>query len=619
MLRNIAVIAHVDHGKTTLIDGFLKQTNLFRQNQEEMSETRILDSNELEREKGITILAKNIAVLYKDCRINIIDTPGHSDFSGEVERTLGMADGALLVVDAQEGPMPQTEFVLKRAFELGLKIIVVINKIDKRFANIPRTKKRLEDLFLKLATNDTQLDYPVFYAIAREGKVWNELPTQDLDKLKDEQFVSTLTGDVRPLLDGIIDYIPEPSVEISKPMQMQIVSLDFDPHLGRYLIGRVNRGEIKKKQKIAVVSPEGEILNKSSIEKLFIKEGLAYKEVESAKAGEIVAISGVDSTAIGATVCDVITPEPLPSIKLSPPTVKVKLEPNTSPFAGLEGEFVAPKHLESRLLAEKERNLGLRIEHTGGGSFYISGRGELQLAILFESMRREGYEFQVRRPEVIIINEDGVDKEPLEKLLIMVDEHYVGVVTTMLGQREAEIVSMENLDGTVTFEYRILTRNLIGLRSELLSETKGTAIINSYVQEYVAVGKNASLSRNGVLVSMENGTAMGYSLNTIQERGQLFVTPGTELYEGMIIGINKYEQDMVVNACKARKGSAVRMKHDEITQVNLNTPIDVTLEYALVFINADEMVEVTPKSIRLRKVILSETARVKQMRKDRKS
>lgn len=619
MLRNIAVIAHVDHGKTTLIDGFLKQTNLFRQNQEEMSETRILDSNELEREKGITILAKNIAVLYKDCRINIIDTPGHSDFSGEVERTLGMADGALLVVDAQEGPMPQTEFVLKRAFELGLKIIVVINKIDKRFANIPRTKKRLEDLFLKLATNDTQLDYPVFYAIAREGKVWNELPTQDLDKLKDEQFVSTLTGDVRPLLDGIIDYIPEPSVEISKPMQMQIVSLDFDPHLGRYLIGRVNRGEIKKKQKIAVVSPEGEILNKSSIEKLFIKEGLAYKDVESAKAGEIVAISGVDSTAIGATVCDVSTPEPLPSIKLSPPTVKVKLEPNTSPFAGLEGEFVAPKHLESRLLAEKERNLGLRIEHTGGGSFYISGRGELQLAILFESMRREGYEFQVRRPEVIIINEDGVDKEPLEKLLIMVDEHYVGAVTTMLGQREAEIVSMENLDGTVTFEYRILTRNLIGLRSELLSETKGTAIINSYVQEYVAVGRNASLSRNGVLVSMENGTAMGYSLNTIQERGQLFVTPGTELYEGMIIGINKYEQDMVVNACKARKGSAVRMKHDEITQVNLNTPIDVTLEYALVFINADEMVEVTPKSIRLRKVILSETARVKQMRKDRKS
>ena len=465
MLRNIAVIAHVDHGKTTLIDGFLKQTNLFRQNQEEMSETRILDSNELEREKGITILAKNIAVLYKDCRINIIDTPGHSDFSGEVERTLGMADGALLVVDAQEGPMPQTEFVLKRAFELGLKIIVVINKIDKRFANIPRTKKRLEDLFLKLATNDTQLDYPVFYAIAREGKVWNELPTQDLDKLKDEQFVSTLTGDVRPLLDGIIDYIPEPSVEISKPMQMQIVSLDFDPHLGRYLIGRVNRGEIKKKQKIAVVSPEGEILNKSSIEKLFIKEGLAYKDVESAKAGEIVAISGVDSTAIGATVCDASTPEPLPSIKLSPPTVKVKLEPNTSPFAGLEGEFVAPKHLESRLLAEKERNLGLRIEHTGGGSFYISGRGELQLAILFESMRREGYEFQVRRPEVIIINEDGVDKEPLEKLLIMVDEHYVGAVTTMLGQREAEIVSMENLDGTVTFEYRILTRNLIGLRS----------------------------------------------------------------------------------------------------------------------------------------------------------
>ncbi len=613
-LRNIAVIAHVDHGKTTLIDGFLKQTNLFRQNQEEMGETRILDSNELEREKGITILAKNIAVKYKDHRINIIDTPGHSDFSGEVERTLNMADGALLVIDAQEGPMPQTEFVLKKAFELGLKIIVVINKIDKKFANISRTKKRLEDLFLKLAIEDEQLDYPIFYAVARDGKVWNDLPTENVEKLRDADFVETLTGDVRPLLDAIIESVPAPSEELKGEFQMQIVSLDFDAHLGRYLIGRINRGVLNKSDKVVVVNDKEEVIKRSTVERIYIREGLQYKEVEKAIAGDIIAIAGVDVTTIGATVCSTKNIDPLPSIKLSPPTVKVKLEPNTSPFTGLEGEFVAPKHIEQRLLAEKERNLGLTIEHTGGGSFFISGRGELQLSILFESMRREGYEFQVRRPEVIVINEDGVDKEPVEKLIVMVGEKFLGNVTSLLGNRSAEMISMENQDGDIIFEYKILTRNLIGLRNEILTDTKGTAIINSYVLDYVPITKVSDLPRNGVLISMENGTAMGYSLNTIQERGQLFITPGTEIYEGMIIGINKYEQDMVVNATKARKGSAVRMKHDEITQVSLNAPIDLTLEYALVFINSDEMVEVTPKSVRLRKILLSENERVKARR-----
>jgi len=611
-IRNIAIIAHVDHGKTTLVDAILKQSHLFRENQEEMNQEQILDSGELEREKGITIKAKNIAVKYKEHKINIIDTPGHADFGGEVERTLNMADGCLLLVDAQEGPMPQTKFVLKKAFELNLRPIVVINKIDKRYANPQKVLDKVQDLFLTLAQSDDQLEFPVFYAIAREGKIFDKLPEGDLTD------TSKLDGDITPLMEKILEVVPAPQVDLDSPFQMQISSLEFDPHLGRLIIGKIRRGITKVGDSITVIhSPEpGAQTEKGAVKKIFVREGLSFKEVTEAGSGDIAAIAGVNSTAIGGTVCASSKIEALPVIKITNPSVKIKFEANSSPFAGKEGEFVTAKQVQQRLEKEAETNISLKITKADGGAYFVAGRGELQLSILIETMRREGYEFQVRKPEVIFIMEDGIKKEPIEEVLIEVPEAQQGVVTATLSARRAELIDMSTENGQARFTYKILTRNLLGLRSELLPPTKGNLIINNYLIGYVPYTEQSELFRKGVLISSETGTAMGYALNTIQERGELFIEASTQVYEGMLIGINKYEQDMEVNPAKARHKSGVRVKHDEITQTALKPIIPVSLEFALNFIAKDEMLEVTPKNLRLRKIYLTKTQREWAKRKN---
>lgn len=618
-IRNVAIIAHVDHGKTTLVDAFLKQSNLFRENQEEMNQEMILDSGELEREKGITIKAKNIAVRYfhketnQEYKINIIDTPGHSDFGGEVERTLNMADGCILLVDAQEGPMPQTKFVLKKAFELGLKPILIINKIDKAFAQPQKILDKVNDLFLNIATDDSQLEFPVFYAIGREGKAFKELPQGDLTQAE------SIPGDMVPIFDQIVEYVPAPTGDKTEPFQMLITSLEYDQHIGRLLIGKIKRGTVKVGDSVVVLNGDEKTSGKVKFVK--VREGLNYVDVDSASAGELVAIAGLESTAIGGTLASAQKAEALPTIKISQPSVKIKFEANSSPFVGKEGKFVTAKQLQQRLEKEAETNISLKIEKADGGAYYVAGRGELQLSILIETLRREGYELQIRKPEVIFQEENGVKMEPLEEVTIDVPEEYQGIVQTALSERRGELVNMELTNqpgqaGQVKFTYNILTRNLIGLRSFLMNSTKGNAIVNNYILKYVPFTEQPEMYRKGVIISSETGTAMGYSLNTIQERGELFIEPGTQVYTGMIIGANKFEEDIEVNPIKERQKSAVRMKHDEITQTSLKAIKKITLEYALNFINNDEMIEVTPQNIRLRKVYLTKVERDWSKRKN---
>lgn len=611
-LRNIAIIAHVDHGKTTLVDAFMKQNHLFRDNQDEMSETQILDSSELEREKGITISAKNISIRYKGYKINIIDTPGHADFGGEVERTLNMADSCLLLVDAKEGPMPQTKFVLKRALEMGLKPIVVVNKIDKKLANIEKTISRVQDLFLALATDPEQLEFPVYYAIAREGKIFKEMPQGDLT------VPNSIPGDVTPILDEIIASMPAPKGDPEGPFQMQVTSLEFDVHTGRYLIGEINRGKVKLNDPVILISnkPGKEEKVQGRVRGLFAKEGMQWQPITEAKAGEIVAITGIESTKIGATICDINNQDVLPEIAITPPSVRVKFQANTSPFLGKEGKFVTDKQLAQRLEQEKNLNISLDITNNGSNSFFVAGRGELQLAILVEQLRREGFELQLSKPEVILQNIDGVISEPIEELTIDAPEEYMSVVTQEVSDRKGEMINIENEDGQTRFTYKILTRNLIGLHRSLMNATKGEAIINSFIAEYIPYVKQPELFRKGVIVSSETGTALGYSLTTIQDRGKLFIAGSEPVYEGMVIGINNNEEDIMVNPCKARHKTNVRMSHAEVTIVSLRATIPLTLEYALSFINDDELIEVTPVSIRLRKKLLTDTQRVWAKRKN---
>lgn len=610
-IRNIAIIAHVDHGKTTLVDAFLKQSNIFRQNQEEMQQEMILDSGELEREKGITIKAKNIAVNYKDFRINIIDTPGHADFGGEVERTLNMADGCLLLVDAQEGPMPQTRFVLKKALELGLKIILVINKIDKKFASPNKALSEVQDLVLTLATDMDQLEFPVFYAIGREGKAWNELPNPPIDAAGDKDYTK-VAGDIRPLLEDIVTYFPSPKGDPSAPFQMQITSIQNDAHLGKGLVGRINRGTIKVGDSIIVLhddTPESK-KDRGEVKKILIRQGLSFEEVKQASAGELVVITGIDVNAIGGTVCIANTPEALPMIKISNPSVQIKFEANTSPLFGKEGDFVSAKQLQQRLEREAENNISLKITKAeDGGGFYVAGRGELQLSILIEELRREGYEMQVRRPEVLLQDIDGVKHEPLEEVLIEVPEEYQGVIVGELSARKGQLVNMATENGQAKFEYKILTRNLLGLRNTLLTSTKGNLIINNFLLDYVPYTPQPELFRKGVLIASEAGVAMEYAMNTIQERGELLIEPGTQVYEGMIVGINKYEGDLEVNVCKERAKSGVRRNQAEITQVMLKPIKPLTIDFALLFLAKDEVLEITPKNLRLRKQYLTKTER----------
>ncbi len=612
-IRNIAIIAHVDHGKTTLVDAFLKQSHLFRDNQDEMSQEQILDSGELEREKGITIKAKNIAIRYQDYKINIIDTPGHADFGGEVERTLNMADGCLLLVDAQEGPKPQTKFVLKKALELGLTPIVVINKIDKKYANPMKVLDRLHDLFLTLATKPEQLDFPVFFAIGREGKAFAELPAGDLS------VPNSLKGDISPLLDAIVKTIPAPKGDANGPLQMQITSLQFDNHLGKFLIGKINRGTAHPNDNVVILHSQepGAVRESGKIKKLFVREGLAYEEVDSASAGEIVAVVGIDSNAISGTLCISTNVEALPVIKISPPSVRMKFEASTSPMVGRDGKYVTAKQIQQRLEKEQERNIGLVISKADGGSYYVAGRGELQLAILIEEMRRESYEFQVRKPEVIMIkDENGKLTEPMEELLVEVPEEYQGTVITAVSERKGELVTMENENGQTMLTYHILTRNLLGLRNNLLTATKGNLVMNNFIIKYVPYSNQPEPFRRGVLIASAPGAAAAYALNMIQERGDMFIDPATEVYEGMIIGVNKFEQDLEVNVAKEREKTGVRRNQAEITQIALKTPMKLTLEFALVFLNKDELLEITPNHLRLRKAFLTKTERAWASRKN---
>jgi len=610
-LRNLAIIAHVDHGKTTLVDAFMKQTHMFRENEEEMNQTRILDVGELEREKGITINAKNISIKYKDVKINIIDTPGHADFGGEVERTLNMADSCLLLVDAKEGTMPQTKFVLKKALELGLKPVVLVNKVDKKLANVKKTISKIQDLFLNLATNEDQLDFKIFYGIAREGKIWEVLPDGDLT------IPNVTTGDLTPILDEIVNNLPSPKGDENKPFQMQITSVEYNEHLGRYLIGKISNGKISVNDPVILVSNKEDFEKKQGrVREIFVKEGMSWEKVESASTGEIIALTGIDSTDIGATLCSLDNPQPLPEIKMTPPSVRVKFSANTSPFVGKEGKFVTAKQLGQRLEQEKNLNISLNITNVGSNSYFVAGRGELQLAILVEQLRREGYEFELSKPEVILQEIDGVKCEPMEELSINAPEMYFSTITQEVNERGGKLIDIENNEGENTYTFNILTRNLIGLHRVLMTATKGTAVINSYIVDYVPHQEGNELFRKGAIISTETGTALAYALMTVQERGKLFIEGSTEVYEGMIIGINNHENDLEVNPCKARHKTNVRMSRAEVTEIALKAPIQLTIEYALSFINNDELIEVTPKNIRLRKKLLTDTQRTWAKRKN---
>lgn len=600
-IRNIAVIAHVDHGKTTLIDAMLKQSHVFRENEEEMGMERILDSNDLEREKGITILAKNCSITYKGFKINIIDTPGHADFSGEVERTLGMADGALLIIDAQEGPMPQTRFVLKKALALNLKIIVVINKIDKRYARIDEVIKRVESLFLELAEHDSHLEFPILYAIGRRGIVFNQKPTN-----------SESDGDVTPLLDLIIKEIPFPKGDSTKTFKMLISSLDYESHFGRIAIGKIEQGTISVGQKIILTDKPNNIIK---VEKLLTAKGLGKEEINEAEAGDIVSIVGIDDAQIGLTISDPSEPSSLPSASISEPTLHMTLGPNTSPFSGREGIFTTSRQIGERLKQELESNLSLRVENLGNGKFKISGKGELHLAILLETLRREGYEMEVGKPEVITKIVDGVKVEPVEDVDIIVPNDFIGVISQELGKRQGKLEKMENLNDSETeFVYSIPTRAIIGLRSLLLTQTKGTVVFSSVLSGYQPVGKALAKLRRGALISATSGEVLAYGLENAQGRGITFIEPGTIVYEGMIIGLNAKDEDIAINVCKGKKLTNMRSKSSDGI-IQLAPAVILSLEQSLDFLETDELLEVTPESLRLRKKELTELGRKRQSKK----
>lgn len=587
-IRNVAIIAHVDHGKTTLVDGLLKQSNTFRENQAEMNQDLIMDSGDQEHERGITITAKQTSIYHGEYKINIIDTPGHADFSGEVERTLNMADGVILIVDAQEGPMPQTKFVLSKALELGLKPVVVINKIDKPARRIAEVEDELADLFLELATDEAQLHYPIYYAIGREGKAWTNVPDN-----------TDQHADLTPIFDAITNDISAPDVDQNGGLQLLVTSLTYDSFLGKYAIGRITRGQAKKGQNVALINRDGEITN-AKIEKLFGYRGLNKEEIDEAGVGDIVAITGVGNAKIGDTIADKDTPDALPTIDIEAPTLSMYLGPNTSPMKGREGEFTTGRQIGDRLKKELETNVSLRVEDNGIG-FTVSGRGELHLSVLIETMRREGFEFEVGRPEVVTIMEDGVEKEPIEELYIEVAPEFVGAVSQELGARRAEMRGQEQTSsGTARLDYVLPTRALIGLRNILLTQTKGTVIMNSLPHGYQPVGAKIPKSRNGVLIAFEAGTTTPYALQTAEARGEMLVGAGTEVYAGMIVGIYNRHDDLEINVCKAKHLTNMRSSSSDGT-VQLTPYTEFSLEQCIDFIEDDELLEVTPKNLRLRK------------------
>jgi GTP-binding protein len=601
-IRNIAIIAHVDHGKTTLVDKLLQQSGTFREN--EAVQERAMDSNDLERERGITILAKNTAITYKDYLINIVDTPGHADFGGEVERIMKMVDGVLLVVDAYEGCMPQTKFVLRKALEQNLTPIVVVNKIDRPAARPAEVIDEVLDLFIELGANDDQLDFPVVYASALNG-------TSSMDPDKQD-------SNMEALYNTIVEHIPAPTENVNEPLQFLVTLMDYNEYLGRIAVGRVNRGVVRQGQPVAVMMRDGSTKT-ARVEKLFGFQGLKRIETEEAGAGDIVAIAGIKDINIGETIADPNKPEAMPVLKIDEPTLQMTFLVNNSPFAGREGKWVTSRKLRERLLKELETDVSLRVEDTDSpDAFIVSGRGELHLGILIENMRREGYEMQVSKPEVIVKEIDGQRMEPIERLLIDVPEESMGAVMESLGSRKAEMVNMiNNGTGQVRLEFLIPARGLIGYSTHFLTLTRGYGVMNHAFDSYgPVVGGQVGGRHQGVLISTETGTSTFYGMLGVEDRGTLFVEPGTEIYEGMIVGEHTRDNDIVVNICKEKQLTNVRSATKDET-VKLKTPVIFSLEQALEYLNDDEYCEITPKSIRLRKKILnkSERERAEKQRK----
>jgi GTP-binding protein len=590
-IRNIAIIAHVDHGKTTLVDGLLKQSNTFKSHQSEMNQDLIMDSGDQEKQRGITITAKVTAVQYKDYRINIIDTPGHADFSGEVERVLKMADGVLLLVDAQEGPMPQTTFVLKKALDLNLTPLVLVNKIDKAAARISEVEDEVANLFLDLASNDAQLHYKTYYSIGRAGKAWDHLPA-DMDE----------EADLACIYDAIINEIPVPADKSGDAFQMQVTALQWDSYVGKYGIGRIVAGSFSGTGPVNVIDDQGTI-TKGKIEQLYAMQGLNKIQITEATCGDIIAFSGIDGIKISDTIADPSVTTPLPAIEVEAPTLKIYLGPNTSPMKGKEGEFTTSRQIAERLQKELETNIGLRVEDDGIG-FLVSGRGELHLSVMIETMRREGFEFEVGKPLVVTKQEDGKTMEPVEEVFIEVPPEHSGAVQAAMGKRRAEMKHQDsNGKGGLRISYVMPTRALLGLRSELVSATKGTVIINSLLIGYERETADLPQIRNGVIIAFEAGSATPYALNNCEERGTLFVGPTEIVYAGQVVGLNARGDDIEMNVVREKKLTNMRSKGTDGT-IQLTPATRLSLEECLDFLEADELLEVTPKSLRLRKRVL---------------
>ncbi len=591
-IRNIAVIAHVDHGKTTLVDGLLSQSGTF--SEREKVDERVMDSNDLERERGITILSKNTAIYYKDTKINIIDTPGHADFGGEVERVLKMVDGVLLLVDAQEGVMPQTKFVVKKALSFGICPIVVVNKIDKPAAEPDRVVDEVFDLFVAMGASDKQLDFPVVYAAARDGYA--------MKSLDDEK------KNLEPLFETILEHVPSPSGSVDEPLQMQIFTLDYDNYVGKIGIARVFNGSVKKSESVLLMKSDGSKEN-GRITKLIGFLGLARTEVENAYAGDIVAIAGFSAMDVGDSVVDPANPMPLDPMHLEEPTMSVYFAVNDSPLAGLEGKHVTANKLKDRLLKEMQTNIAMKCEEMGEGKFKVSGRGELQITILAENLRREGFEFSISRPEVIIKEENGVKCEPFEHLVIDTPQDFSGAIIERLGKRKAEMKAMNPMsDGYTRLEFEIPARGLIGYRSEFLTDTKGEGVMNHSFLEFRPFSGSVESRKNGALISMENGEATAFSLFNIQERGTLFINPQTKVYVGMVIGEHSRDNDLDVNPIKSKHLTNMRASGSD-DAIKLTPPRTMVLERALEWIEEDEILEVTPLNLRIRKKILDPNMR----------
>ena len=596
-IRNIGIIAHVDHGKTTLVDCLLKQSGMFRDN--ELSGSCIMDSNELEKERGITIFSKNAAIFYKDHKINIVDTPGHADFGGEVERILKMVNGVLLLVDAVEGPMPQTRFVLKKSLELGLNPIVVVNKIDRPASRTEQVVDEVFDLFVDLGANDKQLDFPIIYTSAKQG-ISRSTPLAP-------------NNDITPLLDMIIEKVPNHEGDSEAGFQMLVSSMDYDDYVGRIAVGKVNRGRVQAKKNYTQIDRKGDPQN-FSLSKLYTYEGLKKVESEIAITGDIIGIAGMKEVEIGETITDTEFPDALPVIEIDEPTLAIHFSSNSSPFAGREGEFVTSRQIRDRLFREIRSNVSLRVEETDTqDTFKVSGRGELHLTILIETMRREGYEFCISRPEVLIKEINGKPHEPEEFVIVDIEETYLGNVMEALGKRKATLQNMAQKEGNCRLEFVIPTRGLFGFRSEFLTLTKGTGVLNRTFHKFIPHCGEIAQRINGVLIALENGSTTGFSLFNLQERGTLFWGPGEEVYTGMIVGENNKDNDLVVNVCKEKKLTNMRASGSDVNII-LTPATKMSLEQILSFLNEDELAEITPKNIRLRKKILNENDRKRYLK-----